>query len=305
MKQLICFFRFVLCLTTLFCFFTVGCTRHPFYHQKQNMIIELKKSIGIAQFDNRSKIISDTMLDSFYQQMVTNMRQANPHVYFLTPEGKPEILQKSSLLLSADHIDRQTLIKAAKAKGHQAVIWGIINDISIVSLKIGFPFLKKEKKHVRCRGEFSLFDCETYSKLWYLPINETYSFDSLFDPSLKKYPVLDDQTITKVLAKLSQKISMEMSEQLKKTPWKGFIIQNENNVYVISSGTNTGVNKNMVFDVIGSMGTLPGIYGQKYYIPGKPIGRIQITSTTPDTSTAIPLYGNQLENSIAIFEVRD
>jgi hypothetical protein len=280
--------------------FSTGCTRHPFYHKKQNILLNLKKKIGIAQFDNRTKVITDASMEYFYQQIISDMETFNSSLQFLKTEGKTEILQKSTLLLSADHIDRQTLIKTARKKGYQAVIWGIVNDINVVSIKKGIPFFRKEKKHIRCRGEFSLFDCETSSKIWFSPINETYLFDNLFAPHLKKQPVLDDQTIKTVLSKLSKKIAQEMCEQLKMEPWKGFIIENNHNEYLISSGMQSGIVEHMTFDVIGSMGTLSGIYGQKYFVPGNPIGRIQIISVDEKTSKASSLYGNQLENSISI-----
>ncbi|MBF0450031.1 MAG: hypothetical protein HQK75_04965 [Candidatus Magnetomorum sp.] len=305
MKQSICFLACVFLVANVFFYCSVGCTRHPFYSKKQDLMPELKKKIGIAQFDNRLKLISEPTMDKFYQNIVSDMNPLNPFVYFSTTDGQPEILQKSSLLVSTDHVDRQALIKTGKEKGYQAIIWGGIHDISIVSKKSGFWGFRKEKTHVRIRGEFSLFDCETHSKLWYAPVNETYLFKTLFDPPVTRKAVLDDQTIERVLAKLSQKIVPLMSDRLKKEPWKGFILNNEGNVYLISSGKQSGLLENMIFDVIGSMGTLSGIYGQNYYIPGNPIGRVQIIDVDDHTSKAIPLYGNQLENSIAIHEIMD
>ncbi|KPA13893.1 conserved hypothetical protein, secreted [Candidatus Magnetomorum sp. HK-1] len=304
MKQFICF---LLCAILIGSFLSLstGCSRHPFYKKKQIFLIDLKKKIGIAEFDNRLKKISDTNIETFYQRIVSDMKRSDSSLIFSMSDGKPEILSKSSRLLSTDHIDRQALIKSGREKGYQAIIWGDIYDIQIISKKTGIIGFRKEKKHVRFRGEFSLFDCGTQAKLWYAPIEEIFLFESLFDPMENKIAIIDDLTIERVLSRLSKIITEQMSFHLKKEPWKGFIIDNNNDEYLISSGHKSGLLNHMIFDVIGSMGTLAGIYGQKYDIPGNTIGRIQLIEVNDHNSKAIALYGNKLENSIAIQELTD
>ena len=304
MKQSICFFLCVL-LIGIFLSFSTGCSRHPFYKKKQNIIVELKKKIGIAEFDNKQKKISDSNMNNFYQRIISDMKKLDSSLLFSFIDGKPEILAKSSRLLSTDHIDRQALIKSARKKGYQAIIWGVIHDIKIISKKVGIFGFRKEKDHIHILSEFSLFDCETHAKIWYEPIEEFFLFETLFESIEKKKAIIDEVTINRVLFNLSKILAEKMSYDLKKEPWKGFIIDNVNNEYIVSAGTNSGFIKHMIFDVKGSMGKLNGIYGQKYDIPGSTIGRIQITEINDNTSEAIPLYGNNLENSLCIQEITE
>jgi hypothetical protein len=283
-------------LVTLF----VGCSRHPFYQKKQDIVIDLKKKIGLVAFDNREKKISQSQIESFYLSIVSHMKQMDQSLYFTTNDNMPEILQTTSRLLSTDHIDRQALIESARTKGYQALIWARIYDIEIINKMVGIYGFRKKMPFVQFRGEFSLFDCETHTKLWYLPLDKTYRLDKLFDSDEKKQEGLNEITIQKAMARLSEFIATRMVAVLENIPWKGFIIENTDHLYLVSSGTKSGVVNHMTFNVIGSMGTINGIYNQQYIVPGNPIGQIQIVEVNENISKAVPLYGNQLEKSICI-----
>jgi len=251
-------------------------------------------------FDNREKKISQSNIETFYKNIVTHMTQLDPSLYFITNEDMPEVLQTTSRLLSTDHIDRQTLIETAREKGYQALIWARIHDMEKVSKKAGIYGFRKKMSFIQFRGEFSLFDCETHSKLWYLPLDELYRMDKLFDSKEERQYVINDITIRKEFERLSEYIASQMVDVLEQEPWKGFIIENNNNSYTIASGTKAGVVNHMTFDVIGSMGSINGIYNQKYLVPGQPIGKLQIVEVDENQSKGVPLYGNQLEKSICI-----
>jgi len=291
------------CICIIICIFfaiSSGCSRHPFYQKKNEIVIDLKKKIGIVAFDNREKRISQFSIDKFYTNIVSQMKQLDSSLYFITIDNMPEVLQTTSRLLSTDLIDRQALIETAREKGYQALIWARIHEMKMVFQKAGIYGFRKKMPFVQFRGEFSLFDCETHSKLWYLPLVKTYRLDKLFDSNEEKQNVLNEITIKKVLARLSEFISLQMVEILENDPWKGFIVENNNGLYAISSGAQAGVVKHMTLDVIGSMGTINGIYNQEYLVPGNQIGRIQIVEVDENTSKGVPLYGNQLEKSICV-----
>ena len=296
MKQSIC----ILNLMCIFILIFIGCTRDPFYRQGNNIDIELKKKIGIVAFDNREKLISQASIDKFYTNIVSHMKQQDPSLYFIVNDNMPEVLQTTSRLLSPDHIDRQALIESARKQGYQALIWARIHDMGIVYQKAGIWGFRKKMPFVQFSGEFSLFDCETHTKLWYLPLEETYRLDKLFNANEEKQSVLNDITINKELARLSENIASQLVVVLKNEPWKGFIIENNNDLYVISSGLKAGVVNNMTLNVIGSMGTINGIYNQTYVVPGNSIGQIQIVEVDDHTSKGVPLYGNQLEKSVSV-----
>ena len=276
----------------------MGCSRDQFYQKKTEFVIDLKKKIGIVAFDNREKKISSNNIDYFYTHIVSQMTQLDQSLFFVTDGNKPEILKTTSRLLSTDHIDRQALIETARKKGYQALIWARIHDLDIIYQKAGIIGFRKKMPFIQFRGEFSLFDCETHTKLWYLPLENAYRLDKLFDANEAQQAVLNDVTIKKELAYLSKYLSSQMVDILKITPWKSFVIENNNDSYVISSGSKSGVVNNMTLDIIGFMGTINGIYNQKYLIPGKKIGQIQIIEVGENISKGVALYGNQLEKSI-------
>jgi len=291
------------CILIIICIFFAtfsGCTRHPFYQKKNEVVINLKKKIGIVAFDNRAKKITQSNIEFFYKDIVSQMQQLDPNLYFIANENSPEILQTTSRLLSTDHIDRQALIETAQKEGYQALIWARIHDIKIVPQKTGIYGFRKMMPFVQFRGEFSLFDCVTHTKLWYLPLEETYRLDKLFESKEKIQNDLNDITIQKMLKHLSEFIASKMVNVLENESWKGFIVDNQNDLYIISSGTKSGLVNHMTFDVIGSLGTINGIYNQKYLIPGQPIGKIQIVEIDEYLSKGVPLYGNQLEKSVCI-----
>jgi len=296
MKHLSCI-SMIICIVFTIC---IGCTRHPFYQKKNEVVINLKKKIGIVAFDNREKKVSQSNIEFFYKDIVSRMKQLDPSLYFITNNNLPEILQTTSRLLSTDHIDRQALIETAQKEGYQALIWARIHDMEIDLQKTGVYGFRKKMPFVQFRGEFSLFDCVTHTKLWYLPLEDSYRLDKLFDLNETIQNVLNEITIEKMLAHLSEMITSEMVNALKNEPWKGFIVENHNELYIVSSGKTSGLVNHMTFDVIGSMGAINGIYNQKYLIPGHPIGQIQIVEIDEHTSKGIPIYGNQLEKSVCI-----
>ena len=296
MKKSICIINLVCIFFTIF----IGCTRDPFYRQKNDVLINLKKKIGIVAFDNREKKISQSSIDKFYTNIISQIIQQDSSLYFIIKDEMPEVLQTTSRLLSPDHIDRQALIESARKQGYQALIWARIHDIGIVNQKAGIWGFRKKMPFVRYSGEFSLFDCETHTKLWYLPLEETYRLDKLFNANEEKQTVLNDITINKLLTRISENIGSQIVVVLKNEPWKGFIIENNDDLYVISSGLNAGVVNNMTLNVIGSMGNIEGIYNQKYVVPGNSIGQIQIVEVEDNISKGVPLYGNQLEKSVCV-----
>jgi len=302
MKPFNCFLTCIAIMTLIFLNFN-GCVRHPFYNQKQKLVIDLKKKIGIVAFDNRAtKVLSLENLYLLYINIVKKMQEQDPSIQFETTDGFPEILKTTSRLLSTDHIDREALIAEARKKGYQALVWGRIHEIQKIDQKKGFIGLKKNKAFVSIRGEFSLFDCATQAKIWYAPMNINLAFEKLFKPDETIPNDLDDSTIGKAINQFSQIISEQMVKSLKDEPWKGFIVESSKDDYSISSGIKNGIMPHMTFDVIGAMGEFKGIYNQVYHIPGKPIGQIQITSVDNNSAKAISLFGNQLEKSICIRE---
>jgi len=410
-----------------------GCARHPFYKKKHDINIKLNKKIGIVMFDNRENKISPSNINSFYQNIVAQMKKLDASLYFITDDNMPEVLKTTSRLLSTDHIDREALIETAREKGYQALIWARIHDMEIISQKAGIYGFRKKMPFIQFRGEFSLFDCETHTKLWYLPLVETYRLDKLLEDDAqekdelndiseneqvdleladeqeldilndvneedqdvlsditeedqdvleiadeqekdvtkndqdvlievieedadglesadeqkldvtkndqdvlievieedadglevadeqeqnvlndvdeedqvvlsdaKDKNLLNDRVIEKELARISKIVASQMVEVLENEHWKGFIIEKDDDLYVISAGKMSGVVNHMTFNVIGSMGTIHGIYKQKYLIPGNKIGKIQIIEVDDNESKGMPLYGNQLENSTCI-----
>jgi hypothetical protein len=294
MKQAICIFNLICIFLTIF----IGCSRDPFYKKKAERVIDLKKKIGIVAFDNREKMITPANIDYFYTQIVSQMTQLDQSLFFVTDGIKPEVLKTTSRLLSNDHIDRQSLIETARKKGYQALIWARIHDLEIIFKNAGIIGFRKKMPFIQFRGEFSLFDCETHTKLWYSNLEDAYRLDKLFDDNEVKQTVLNEISIKKELVYLSKIIASQMVDVLKKDPWKCFIIESSNDLYILSSGLKAGVVNHMMLDVIGSMGTINGIYNQKYLVPGKPIGRIQIVEVNENISKGVALYGNQLEKSI-------
>ena len=207
----------------------------------------------------------------------------------------PEALFSEPPRLETGQIDAYALSIIGRQIGANAFVVGSLENIRVLEELHGI--LNKDKfYYARLVIRMEVFHTLTATKLLDaiyrrdLPIDEP-AYGSSVTLTDWKMPPLDE-----TLSDLLDEIGYDVCESIQDQSWNGFVTSVNGDEIVLSAGSRAGLRPGMELNVFDSTRTVEGVGGQRYFLPGSNIARIEITSVTEDRSQARQLDGQPVES---------
>ncbi len=248
----------------------------------------MSNKVALALFDNRTPLRFEEVEHSFFLPLKNQITDDCDSIVLYTPydSGFPEALLESTLATAKNDIDNMAIAKTGRTLGLSAVITGRLDNISGFEREKGFWLFKENQHYQKIMIRVAVYDVETGAKF----LSENYSeeieisdteFKALTTGTVENSPV-----VMKTFRELSEDIADDVCELLADTPWIGFVTRVDNQVVTLSSGADVGLAPGKKLELYNSDKTLPGLHGNRFYVPGIQSGEIEIIEVNPHSARA-------------------
>lgn len=255
----------------------------------------LIKRIALTKLENKSFIGEGEFEEIFQKDLFLKFQKACPGILLIKPEETGNNILSGKLpKIGSGQIDSFKIAEAGREAGVNAVITGILIDITGVEEKRGFLMFERSQSFARIDMLINVYDAATGTKIYEEHIKQQieiaeHEYDALMGKTPKCVLEFKNQIMDVLFL-----IGKSVCGSLKNQPWQGFVISDQGNRLKVSSGENAGLKAGMVFDAYDAGKIISGADGQKFFMPGQKTGAVKITDVFRDKAEAIVLTGRDI-----------
>jgi hypothetical protein len=285
------FFALLTCITFVF-----GCTVFTGVSRKTKNITrgfkeldeEMKKMIGMAPFNNRTRFSDPNLETNFSETLIANAETLCSGVHILYPGavGYPEFLGDLPQQ-GPGEIDNLELAKEGRPFGLNAILTITLTGINSFEEEKGFWWFKDTHYFIRAQIKVEMYDTETGAKL----LDEIITRDievELFDIELLDRGERFDVFLLEGAYEYFASITAEsVCDTLTVQPWKGYIVSVAGDEVILSSGETSGLVLGQVLEVFDSSEIIEGTDGHRFFMPGPKTSEIKITAIYDESAKAV------------------
>ena len=262
---------------------------------------DLKRKVGILEFENNTlqkasnfQEIFHSGLPEYLSGQCQGIILSNPAAGGLLNELKETPKLKSGL------IDGYGLAILGRQLGLNAIATGSLEDIRVIEDSQGILWTKDTLHLVQIFIRVEVFDTRTATKILDNTVDRRIEVDDLDyqmtqDGEQIQLPELNE-TLNLLLIDIGDRICNAVRDQ----PWDGYITDINGDRYVVPSGTNVGLETGDILEVFDSSRTMEGVGGQRFFIPGLKIGKIEIVTITEDRLEAKLVSGEDIKKGSTV-----
>jgi hypothetical protein len=145
--------------------------------------------------------------------------------------------------------------------------------------------------------EVHVYDVETNALLSSELIKSRVNISEPEWPNLRDNPQLDPSLIGGLLQGAALQLSEKLCTIMAKEPWKGYVLDFENDKVVLSAGIDVGLRKGDVLEVFRYGRPIEGNADKYYLISGPRIGEVRIEKVFQHTAVASVISGADFDKS--------
>ncbi|MBC8247828.1 MAG: hypothetical protein H8E81_09595 [Deltaproteobacteria bacterium] len=249
---------------------------------------DLKKSIAIIKFENQTYYTNDKIDELFQSKITETLQSACTNIHLILPgdERYPKPL-KAPPRLSSGRIDNLKLVQVGRLYGLGAIATGSINNVSAYQEKRGLFWLRDDHTYLQVQIHLEVFDTETGAKLLdenRLEEVEIEEDDYHFIKEKRQVPIVEISEEVQFSATL---LGEKICDALANQSWKSYVVSKEGEKVIISSGKNAGLQPGNRFDIYDTGKLINGIGDERFLLPGKKVGVIQVTYVHMDKAETV------------------
>ena len=192
------------------------------------------------------------------------------------------------------------LSKAGRRRGFNAVAAVHVESIKARMDRRGILWFKGSRPLLQAHADAEVFDTLTATKI----VSKDFYFETAIDKILydkiRSGKNFTAPQVRKALQQTAEEMGEAIGEALNDLPWRGYVTRVQGDTVRLSSGKRVGLKTGMVLTVFDPGTVIQGIEGQRFILPGKPKGRIQITAVHPDTAEAVVVSGGPFAAGSAV-----
>ncbi len=257
--------------------------------------VSLKKKVAIARIQNISGIKDNALVDNLETLVMEDLTKTCSQSLFLL-SGTSQVL---SFLENPDNKPsggRSSLHLAEEGRkaGLNIIVFLSLTGIHLEEDQNGFLWFKKDRNSVKLTIRMEVFDPYTGAKILYENLSWDVPIGSDEVIPYKEGKISGMVSINEAMGEISETIRETLCKSLKELPWKGFIVHSDGDGVEISSGAEVGIHAGDEFVVYENYGTVGGVGGEQYRIPGLAIDELTITAVTSDRARGISASGKAL-----------
>ncbi|MFQ5486669.1 MAG: hypothetical protein ACE5DO_15245, partial [Desulfobacterales bacterium] len=255
----------------------------------------LKKRVGIANFENRTDVKGKKFEKILQTNLSQTIQKKCPEIILEHPDNpKYRNILGTPPKIQTGRIDNFALSMTGRKLGFNAILTGMLLDISGTKEKRGILWFKRERSFLQIQFAVELYDVETGAKILdEVPIHQTEIDESDFQ-SINEWKNPPVSLINDQLANIATEMGKKVCNAVEKVPWSGYVSSVNGEKVVVSSGSNIGIKPGYIFEVSSIGKIIDGVNGHRFVMTGKKTGEIKIVSVYPERSEAVLLSGNDI-----------
>ncbi len=255
---------------------------------------QLSPLAALTWFDNRTSLDSALLNSVFYERMVPLLKDKARRTRVLLPgeTGYPEGLggfRRDGF----GRLDAFPMATFARQENINAVVTGMILDATVGSEVGGVLLWKKPENRLRLLILVEIYSAETGSKL----LNRTIEFETEISSAAPEVGEAlrpsDMDLVSEGLEELAERIGKSAGGVLAELPWQGYVTNVVDDRITLSSDAGSGLEPGHVLILFDSK-ILDGEDGRKYFLPSRPVGKMQVTDVNDDRAEGVLLQGGEI-----------
>jgi hypothetical protein len=274
------FFCFVVVLLTIGCATTKKITADITGHGGG-----LKKKIAYLPTVNKTGYGGDVFKESARAQFNNTLSSFCDDVIIVDSEKIRGLLEEIPRLPSGQ-LDTLVLAKLSRALGLNTVLEEDLFLLECLDDKRGIIGFRDDCKIVQLHLRVRVYDVETAAVILDEIVRDDVVVSEKEWLEIKERREYHEEIATHLLKKTTAEICERVCELVSEKPWKGYFTSVSENTYVVSAGSDVGLEVGDVLEVFEAGEPIKGRGGQVYLVSGPKIGEVHIRKIFNDRAEA-------------------
>jgi len=256
---------------------------------------DLKKKVGIAKFENISEIKDESLARQLESLLVENLGSKYEDIILVQSKDSDDLQFLADLPKNrSGEVNNLLLSEKGRKSGLNAIVAATIISFRRGEETSGFVWFKESNTVAKMIIRVDVYDTYTGAKAMFETYNREIKIGDDDLPVFDSGKIMEIESVAGEMAQVSKDMGKAIYKALEKEKWKGLIISADNDKVVLSAGAVAGIKTGDRFDIFDNKGTVEGIGGHQYHIPGLAIDEIEITSLNEDRSEGVSVSGNSI-----------
>lgn len=261
--------------------------------------------IGISPISPPKSTLEPGALDRFQQSFEEQLRGLKIPAVWVGP-GAPDCPDfiKSPSINPAGAFDNVAFARESRKWGFQGLVRISLLAYDVHERSTGYLWFQKSVEEGRFLWNIAVYDSETGAKMDEVLYPATFKADENDLKLIREGRVRNVQEGYRAAEKSLATLAKTVSDILADLPWKGFVTEVAADRIVLSSGSEAGLTVGRELALASPATLFEGKDGQQFFLPGKTIGKVRITSVSPNRAEAVVLDGVQAEKGSTVRSIR-
>jgi len=202
-------------------------------------------------------------------------------------------------------VDNLAVAEAGRRMGANVLLIGAVFDVSGKQERRGIRWFRGSRSYIQIQLVVEAYEMETGAKILDESVAgevrvDEYEVEQLQDVQLVPNPALQEKLVA-----LARRIGKKVCNEVSKLPWRAFVTSVGEEIR-ISAGHTAGVKPGARFDVYDNTRVMESQSGQQFFVPGLPVGRIEIVSVDSSSASGKLISGESpsIGNSVRVASKR-
>jgi hypothetical protein len=260
----------------------------------------LNKKVVLGRFVNLSRFDQEGFASIVQRVFTETLAENCPDTLLLVPQDTdyPTFMANPPRLRSGK-LDNATLAAMGRSEGINVIVLGEIFDIREYQEKRGILWFKDTRSFIQFQLNVAALDTETGAKIMQETVSDEIAVDETQYDAIQQQGIVERTELEGALSTAAEELGSMACRAVAQIEWKAFVGYVGDSIR-LSAGKQSGIRVGDVFTVHDITQTLDGVGNERFIVPGKRIGQIEVTVVGPETSEAVAISGNTIPPGSAV-----
>jgi hypothetical protein len=262
---------------------------------------DLKRKVGMFNFENNTLHQTRNFQEIFHKGLPEYLNDQCPGIILMNPAvGGLSSDLKEPPKLETGLVDGYALTILGRQLGLNAIVTGSLEDIRVIDELQGILWTKDTHHIVLVFIRVEVIDTRTATKILDNTFERRIEIDDLEFRMIQDSEQINLPDLNETLNRLLTDIGDSICDAIRDQPWDGYITKIDDDMYVIPSGTDVGLETGDILEVFDGSRIMKGVGGQRFFIPGLKIGEIEIVAITREELKAKLVSGEDIKKGSTV-----
>ena len=243
--------------------------------------------VGVMALTNYTPFTSDQATVPFMRAFIAGLTDAASNARLVIPgrTDVPPFLWDPPRSASGA-IDAFAMAAMARQAGFNIIATPALMNIRVKKQHSGIWFFRSQSFSLQIQAQAAIYDTITGARIDLNLLTKDVDIDEDQAAQIQAGQEVPIDELSEVAQEMGEALGERMGDAIAESEWTASVIAVEDGRLTISAGSEAGLQPGDRFAVLDTEGTLTGIDGQRYVVPGIKIGDITVDQTAPWRSTA-------------------